>query len=95
VGLGKVAPRNAKVQTLLNFPRPTNRKQLRSFLGLASYYRKFLPHFAHISACLTNLLRKGIKFVWDEDSETAFLDLKSPDYPFDWAVPSMTVHKFS
>jgi len=36
-----------------------------------------LPHFAHISACLTNLLRKGTKFVWDEDSETAFLDLKS------------------
>jgi len=41
------------------------------------YYRKFLSHFAHISACLTNLLCKGTKFVWDEDSETAFLDLKS------------------
>jgi len=36
-----------------------------------------LPHFAHISACLITLLRKGTKFVWDEDSKTAFLDLKS------------------
>jgi len=77
IGLGKVAPRDAKVQALLEFPRPTNRKQLRSFLGLAGYYRKFLPHFAHISAYLTNLLKKGMKFEWDYNAETAFLDLKS------------------
>ena len=77
IGLGKVAPRNAKVLALQNFPRPNNRKQLQSFLGLAGYYRKFLPHFAHITACLTNLLKKGARFVWDEEAEAAFLDLKS------------------
>ena len=74
---GKVAPRNAKVLALQDFPRPTNKKQLQSFLGLAGYYRKFLPHFAHITACLTNLLKKGAKFVWDEDAETTFVELKS------------------
>ena len=77
IGLGKVAPRNAKVQALQNFPRPTNKKQLQSFLGLAGYYRKFLPHFAQISNCLTNLLKKGTKFVWDNETEAAFLELKS------------------
>ena len=77
IGLGKVAPREAKVLALQNFPRPHNKKQLQSFIGLASYYRKFLPHFAHITACLTNLLQKGKKFIWDDEAETAFLDLKS------------------
>ena len=57
IGLGKVAPRDAKVLALQNFPRPNNKKQLQSFLGLAGYYRKFLPHFAHITACLTNMLK--------------------------------------
>jgi len=46
-------------------------------LGLAGYYRKYLPHFAHITACLTNMLKKGSKFVWDSEAEAAFLDLKS------------------
>ena len=102
-GLGKVAPLNAKVLALQDFPRPTNKKQLQSFLGLAGYYRKFLPHFAHITACLTNLLKKRAKFVWDEDAETAFVELKSqlashpilrpPDYsmPFCIAVDASDV----
>ena len=77
VGLGKVEPRRKTVQALLEFPRPTNPKQLRSYLGLAGYYRKFIPHFADLSACLTNLLRKGIKFAWSSETEAAFLDLKS------------------
>jgi len=77
VGLGKVAPRLAKVEAILKFPRPADRKQLRSFLGIAGYYRKFIPHFAEIAACLTNLLRKGSKFVWTDDAHKAFVDIKS------------------
>jgi len=46
-------------------------------LGLAGYYRRFIPHFADIAACLTNLLRKGTKFLWTTETEAAFLDLKS------------------
>jgi len=77
IGLGRVEPRRQKVQALLDFPRPTNVKQLRSFLGLAGYYRRFLPHFSDIAASLSNLLRKGVKFSWSSDAETAFLDLRS------------------
>lgn len=78
IALGKVAARNAKVPALQNFSRPNNKKQLQSFfLGLAGQYRKSLQHFAHIMACLTNTLKRGTKFVWDEEAEAASLDLKS------------------
>jgi hypothetical protein len=77
VGLGKVEPRRQTVKALLDFPTPTNPKQLRSYLGLAGYYRRFIPHFAHIAACLTDLLKKGVKFTWTPQAESAFLDLKS------------------
>ena len=77
VGLGQVQPREAKVQALLKFPRPANRKQLQSFLGLAGYYRRYIPHFALLSASLTNMLRKGHRFVWSPEAEDAYLEIKS------------------
>ena len=98
MGLGKVQPIEKKVEALMNFPRPTTRKQLQSFLGLASYYRKYIPHFASLSAVLSDLLRKNTKFEWSEKTEQAFVDIKSrlasrpilipPDYskPFIVAV---------
>ena len=55
VGLGKVEPRRQAVQGLLDFPKPNDQKQLRSCLGLAGYSHKFIPNFAEIAACLTNL----------------------------------------
>jgi len=100
VGLGKVAPRSAKVDAILKYNRPTGKKQLRAFLGIAGYYRKFIPHFAHIAACLTYA---KITFVWTEREKAAFLDLKSrlasrpilmpPDFtlPFALAVDASDV----
>jgi hypothetical protein len=61
IGLNKVEPRRQTVQALLDFPRPNNQKQLRSYLGLAGYYRKFIPHFAQLAVSLTNLLKKKYK----------------------------------
>ena len=86
VGLGRVQPRAQKVQALLDFPQPTTRKQLQQFLGLVGYYRKFVPHFAQISACLSDLLKKGTKFVWTHQAECAFLDLKSRMPPSQFCV---------
>jgi len=77
IGLGRVQPRQKKVETLLAYPAPQNKKQLQSFLGLAGYYRKFVPNYAHISSVLSDLLNKGSRFVWTKEADAAFLDLKS------------------
>ena len=103
VGLGSVQPRTKKVEALLSFPRPENRKQLQAFLGLAGYYRKFVPHFAHLSAILSDLLKKNVRFEWTPERDKAFLDVKSrlatqpilrpPDYalPFCLAVDASDI----
>ena len=52
-------------------------EELRSFLGLAGYYRRFIPRFATIASPLTELTKKGVKFVWTENTESAFQHLKT------------------
>jgi hypothetical protein len=50
--------------------------QVRSFLGLASYYRRFILNFSKISKPITKLLKKGNKYVWSKDCDEAFFTLK-------------------
>ena len=66
-----------KVQAIQDFPTPTSVKSLRSFLGLASFYRQFVCKFAHIASPLTDLLKENHKFLWGEAQEKSFLELKS------------------
>jgi hypothetical protein len=47
---------------------------LQTFLGLAGYYRRYLPNFSHTSAALSTLLRKDVKFEWTVEAEKAFLN---------------------
>lgn len=65
-----------KVEVVRKFPRPTSVKFLRAFLGLASYYRKFIPNFAKIADPLNKLLHKETLFAWNEKCEEAFQKLK-------------------
>jgi hypothetical protein len=66
-----------KVRLVQEFPRPRNQKDVRSFLGLASYYRKFVKGFASIASPLTQLLSKDLPFEWTTDCQTAFDALKA------------------
>ena len=66
-----------KTKAVEDWPMPTNVTQIRSFLGLVSYYRRFIPKCATIASPLTRLTKKHARFVWSEECETAFKQLKS------------------
>jgi hypothetical protein len=65
-----------KVRNVLDWKPPTFVMQVRSFLGLAGYHRRFIPSFSKISKPITELLKKGNKYVWSKDCNEAFNTLK-------------------
>ena len=71
-----INPDPGKVASVRDYPVPTTLKQLRAFLGLANYYRRFISNFAHIANPLTQLTRKNQLFVWTEQYQQAFDTLK-------------------
>jgi hypothetical protein len=64
------------VQEVMNWKPPTTVRQIRSFLGLAGYYRRFIPDFSRIAKPITELLKKEAKFVWSQKCEDAFHALR-------------------
>jgi hypothetical protein len=71
-----VATNPSKVEVISSWAAPKNCKELRGFLGLASYYRKFVRHFVVIAKPFTNLLKKHTLFVCTTDHEQAFHAIK-------------------
>ena len=65
-----------KVESVKGFPQPTNLKTLRSFLGLASYYRRFIPNFSREARPLHSLTCKNAQFIWTPTYQQAFDKLK-------------------
>ena len=70
-------PNDDKVRALKVFPRPKNAKDIKSFLGMMTFYRHYIPAFSVVAAPLTALLRKDVAFTWNADQETAFIKLRS------------------
>ena len=76
VGGGQIAPIDAKVTSIVNFPQPTNKNELRRFLGMAGYYKRFCANFATVVTPLTSLLQKATRFIWDDKCDSAFKNPK-------------------
>ncbi|XP_034225563.1 uncharacterized mitochondrial protein AtMg00860-like [Prunus dulcis] len=66
-----------KIEAVVNWLRPTSVTEVRSFLELAGYYRRFVEGLSVIAAPLTRLTRKGVKFEWSDECEKSFNELKT------------------
>ena len=65
-----------KIRTIQDWPTPSDLHEVRVFLGLTSYYRRFVKDYASVASPLYELTRKGVEFEWQEPQEQAFQDLK-------------------
>jgi hypothetical protein len=74
---GGVAVDPSKVRDVLNWNPPKNVSEIRSFLGLAGYYRRFIEGFSKVVKPLTSLLEKGKELKWDAACQTYFEELKT------------------
>lgn len=76
--LGHVIDKNGvsvdpqKIEAVVDWPRPTNVTEVRSFLGLAGYYRRFVKDFSKLALPLTQLTQKNMPFDWNDQREAAF-----------------------
>ena len=65
-----------KVEVVMSWERPKSVFEIRSFLELARYYRRFIEDFSRLAAPMTRLTRKEVKFEWNDMCEKAFQELK-------------------
>ncbi|CAM5179005.1 unnamed protein product [Eretmochelys imbricata] len=79
VGRGMVKPQLNKLEAIQNWPLPNRKKQVRAFLGVVGYYRRFIPHFATRVSPLTDLIKaRGPDMVkWTDAAEKAVMDLQT------------------
>lgn len=71
-----IRPGSRKIEAVEKFPVPENQHNVRQFLGLASFFRRFIPGFSIIAKPLTNLLKKDAVWIWSAEQENAFRSLQ-------------------
>ncbi|CEP08690.1 hypothetical protein [Parasitella parasitica] len=83
-----LSPMETNVDKIINFQKPRNQDQIRSFLGTTNYYHAFIQDYAKIAKPLTSQLKKGARFTWDQACQESFDHLKQAlvnapilDYP--------------
>ena len=69
-------PLPEKLESVCNMPRPKSAKEVKQFLGLIGYYRKFVPRFSDLARSLTNLTRHDVEFKWSDKCEKSFCHLR-------------------
>ena len=76
ISMSQIRMDGAKVAAIRDWPAPTKVTKLRSFLGLANYYRRFIMGYSKIASSLTDLLKKERKWEWDADCQATVQKLK-------------------
>ena len=66
----------SKIEAIQDWKRPESVTEIRSFLRLACYYRRFIKDFSKIAVSLTSLTKKGVKYIWSDKCEASFQKLK-------------------
>lgn len=77
IGKAGVKPDPGKIKAVKKFPQPKNAKNVKQFLALAGYYRRFINNFSKTAKPLTTLLKKDEPFVWRDSQENAFIELRN------------------
>ncbi|CAF4883162.1 unnamed protein product [Pieris macdunnoughi] len=72
---GEVRPSKSKIAALINSPEPKNVRQVRQFLGLAGYFRKYVENYAFKTMCISRLTKKDVEFKWGEEQKQARADI--------------------
>lgn len=72
-----VQPNPAKIEAVRDFPVPTNPTEVKSFVGLAGYYRRFINNFSHTARPMVDLMKEDVIFEWTDKCQKAFKDLKT------------------
>ena len=71
-----IKPERSKINEIVNITRPKNGDELRCFMGMVGFFRKFVPGFANVADVLFKLLKKGVKFDWSIECEESFIYIK-------------------
>ena len=72
ISIDGIHPLPEKLDSICDMPKPRSPKEIKQFLGLTSYYRKFVPRFFDMSRLLTKLLAQDCEFVWDNQCDISF-----------------------
>jgi len=76
IGPNEIEIEKEKVDEVLSWPEPKNMKDVRKFLGLTNYYRRFIKDFAQVARPMNVLTRKDVKWQWGKEQQKAFDELK-------------------
>ncbi|XRB17209.1 hypothetical protein RI054_14g70540 [Pseudoscourfieldia marina] len=87
VGGSGIAPETAKVKAIMDMESPKDAKELRSQMGLLSYYRHFIPRMSELSEPLRKLLKKGATWAWGAEEQRS-MDRMKELLPFQLLYPS-------